>query len=138
MHKTALREVSKFTSGLILGDFLCGLWLYAGGYLPMKVLGVIFNNQMVVEWMIFDAFLFAFLVYYGWHMPERPRTNGEKKFHVIAGILFAVVALLHLSRVLFGWNFILGSWDAPYWINGLGAVVTGILSYVSFRLAKIG
>lgn len=136
MHKSTLRETSKFLSGLVLGDFLCGAWLYFGGYLPMSFWGITFTNQMVTAWMVFDALLFAFLIYYGWHLGDRPLSSQEKSFHLSAGILFTLVALLHLSRVLFGWNFVLGSWNAPYWLNGLGAVVTAFLAYASFNLAK--
>lgn len=86
--------------------------------------------------MIFDALLLIFLIHYGWHTGDRPRTTREKKFHLIAGVLFTLVALLHLSRILFGFSFVLGSWDVPYWVNGLGVVVTAFLAWMSFSLAS--
>ncbi len=136
MHRTTLREISKFTSGLVMGDFLCGLWFYFGGYLPMTFFGLTFNVQAVVAWLVFDILLLAFLVHYGWRLGDRPRTGQEQKFHLLAGIVFTLVALLHLSRILFGWSFVLGSWAMPYWLNGLGAIVTAFLAYASFSLAK--
>jgi len=136
MHKKNLREISKFASGLVLGDFLCGLWLYLGGYLPMKIMGIMFDVRQVLLWMLFDLVLIAFLIHYGWKMPDRPRTSNEKTFHMVAGVVFAIVAILHLLRVIFGLNFVLGSWSAPYWLNALGAVLTGFLSYISFYLAR--
>lgn len=136
MHKKTLREIAKFASGLIMGDFICGLWFYFGGYLPMTFLGITFGAQTVVAWLVFDALLFAFLVHYGWKMEDRPRTSNEKIFHRVVGIVFAVVALLHLSRVILGLNFVVGTWNAPYWLNGLGAIVTAFLSYFSFHLAN--
>lgn len=136
MHKKTLREISKFASGLILGDFLCGLWFYFGGLLPMNFLGIEFNDQKVIAWMIFDAVLFGFLIHYGWKLGDRSRTSTERKFHLAAGVVFTIVAVLHLARVIFGWDFVLGSWNAPYWINGLGAVLTAFLAYLSFELAR--
>ena len=60
----------------------------------------------------------------------------EKKFHMFAGLFFGLVALLHLSRIVFDFNFVIGSWHAPYWLNAIATVVTAFLSYVSFSLAK--
>lgn len=136
MKKQTLREVAKFGSGLVFADFLCGLWVSLGGHLPMRFFGIAFNEAGTMAWMVFDIVLFVFLVHFGWHMAERPRTSTEKKFHMAAGIVFALVALLHLSRILFGWDFEIGSWHVPYWVNGLGTVVTAFLAYISFHLSS--
>ena len=136
MHKTTLRELAKFASGLIAADFLCGLWLYFSGLAPLSFLGIVFTSRTIILGMIFDAILFAFLVYYGWRLDNRPRTDNEHLFHTIAGILFTIVALLHLSRIVLGWQFSIGSWPIPYWLNGLGTIVTGFLAYLSFRLGR--
>ncbi|PIR95439.1 hypothetical protein COT93_02345 [Candidatus Falkowbacteria bacterium CG10_big_fil_rev_8_21_14_0_10_37_18] len=80
-HKNTLREISKFTSGLVLGDFLCGTWLYLGGYLPMTFWGLTFDARMVAGGMVFDALLFALLIHYGWRMADRSRSSKEKTFH---------------------------------------------------------
>lgn len=134
-REKTLREISKFASGLVAADFICGLWLYFGGYLPLNFLGINFNKPEVVAWMIFDAILLAFLVHYGWRI-SRARSDRETIFHLIAGSLFTAVALLHLERILFGWNFNIAHWDVPYWLNGLGAIVTAFLAYASFSLAS--
>lgn len=136
MYKNTLREIAKFATGLILGDFMFGLWLSVAGRTPITILGVTYTEQIIVAWMVFDALLFAFLFHYAWRMPERKRTGGEKKFHFIVGILFAIVALLHFARIIFGVNLVLSSWKVPYWLNGLGAVVTALFAYISFSLYR--
>jgi hypothetical protein len=136
MKKSTLREISKFAAGLIFGDMLWGLWLYFDGYLPMKFFGIYFNNQTVLAWIMFDIILFIFLINFAWHMGDRIRTKKEKKFHFAIGILFTLVALIHLSRILFSFDFTLGSWNVPYWLNGLGALVTGFFAYISFKLSS--
>lgn len=136
MQRTTLREISKFASGLVLGDFLVGLWFYAAGMLPFNFFGIEIGRQGTAGWMLFDAIVFLLLVHYGWRMGDRKRTAKERKFHLVAGTLFGLVALFHLTRIIFGWNLTLGGWQAPYWLNGLGAFVTAILSYVSFGLAR--
>ncbi len=136
MRKNTLREISKYAAGLVTGDLIGLFWFYFGGRLPINFLGIPFGYRNAVEAMIFDALLIAFLIYYGWRMSDTPKSSAEKKFHLVAGALFAIVALLHLSRIIFGLHFVLGSWNVPYWLNGLGAVVTAFLAYVAFSLAK--
>lgn len=136
MHKKTLRELAKFAAGLITGDLLGILLISSKGLLPITILGIQFDSQTVVWALLFDLIVLIFLVHYAWQFEDRPRSGGEKTFHRIAGIVFAIVALLHLSRLIFGWQFSIGGWEAPYWLNGLGAVVTGFLAYLSFHLTK--
>ena len=138
MRKQTLREIAKFASGLIAADFLCGLWLYFSGPVPISFFGVVFTRPQIILWMIFDAIVFLFLINYAWRMEDRSRTGGERLFHNFAGVVFTLVALLHLSRIIFGWQLIFGSWSAPYWLNGLGVVVTGFLAYASFHFGRRG
>jgi len=58
-----------------------------------------------------------------------------KTFSVVAGVIFALVALLHLSRIYMGWPIVIGSWAAPMWVSWIGLVVAGSLSYFGLRLA---
>ncbi len=133
-HQT-LREISKFISGLILGDFLFGFWLLSKGIAPLVFFGISFSERGIIAWLVFDALLFIYLVHYGWHTALRPRTSKERKFHLFIGCIFAIVALIHLSRIAFGFDFVVGSWPLPYWLNGLGTIVAIFLSYASFSLA---
>ncbi len=135
MHKNTLRELSKFLSGLIAGDFLAGWWVYNSGLLPVSFLGVTFSGRGVIAWMVFDAVIFAFLIHYAWRINEA--TGGaEKTFHRVAGTIFGAIALLHLLRLLFGWQFNLFGWATPYWLSGIGTIIAAFLSYASFRLTK--
>ena len=59
----------------------------------------------------------------------------QKTFSVVAGVIFARVALLHLSRIYMGWPVVIGSWTAPMWVSWIGLVVAGGLSYFGLRLA---
>ncbi|MBI2641950.1 MAG: hypothetical protein HYW96_00015 [Candidatus Wildermuthbacteria bacterium] len=61
---------------------------------------------------------------------------SAKTFQLVAGIIFAVVAVMHLSRVVFGWQVVLGEWVVPAWISYFGLVVAGFLAYQGFRLSK--
>ena len=135
-HRATLREIAKFASGLVAADFLCGLWLYFSVLPPVSFFGIVFSQSAIILWMLFDLILLAFLVHYAWRMENRPRTDGERLFHNIAAVIFTLVALFHLSRIVFGWQLILGTWVVPYWINGLGTAATLFLAYFSFHLGR--
>jgi len=57
----------------------------------------------------------------------------QKTFTLIAGAIFAVVALLHLLRVYMAWPVIIGAWTVPMWVSWIAFVVAGGLSYFGLR-----
>ncbi len=59
----------------------------------------------------------------------------QKAFFVLAGVIFALVALLHVLRIYMGWSVVIGSWTAPMWLSWIALVVAGGLSYFGLRLA---
>ncbi len=59
----------------------------------------------------------------------------EKTFATIAAAIFALVALLHLLRLVMGWSVVIDSWTVPMWVSWVGLVVAGGMSYCGARLA---
>ena len=59
----------------------------------------------------------------------------QKTFTIVAGALFAVVALLHVLRIFMGWPAVIGGWTMPMWVSWIGVVVAGGLSYFGLSLA---
>ena len=59
----------------------------------------------------------------------------EKTFAAIAAVIFALVALLHLLRLVMGWSIVIDSWTVPMWVSWSGLAVAGGLSYYGARLA---
>ncbi len=59
----------------------------------------------------------------------------QRTFNLVAGIVFSVIAVLHLLRVIFGWDAAIGGWDVPMWLSYLAVVAAGFLAYsaVSFN-----
>jgi hypothetical protein len=62
----------------------------------------------------------------------------QKTFNLIAGLIFAVVALLHLLRAYMGWQVVIADWTVPMWLSWIAFVVTGGLAYfgLSFALRR--
>jgi hypothetical protein len=133
-HNHNLREIAKFLSGLVVGDFFCGLWFYSYHLLPVNFFGVIVTPSMVTPWMIFDVALFIILVHYGWHIGRTP-TLSKPIFFRIVGTILGVVALAHLLRFFVSAEVVIVGWTVPLWLSWFGVIVAGYLSYMSFRLA---
>ena len=60
----------------------------------------------------------------------------QKTFSVIAGVIFALVALVHLVRIYFGWSIVIGGWSVPMWPSWIAFVVAGALSYFGLRTVR--
>ena len=54
---------------------------------------------------------------------------------LISGILFGLVALLHLFRVIDGWALVMGQFSAPMWASYVTFVVSAVLCVWAIRLA---
>ena len=58
-----------------------------------------------------------------------------KTFSVVAGVIFAVVALFHLVRIYMGWPVMIADWSVPMWVSWIGLVVAGGLALFGLRVA---
>ena len=52
------------------------------------------------------------------------------------GTIFGIVALVHLIRVLAGWQLVIGNWTVPNWVSIVAFLVLGWLSYDFFKISK--
>lgn len=59
-----------------------------------------------------------------------------KKFLFVVSIVFGVVAIMHLLRVVYGVDVIVGTWDVPMYISVVGLIVLGVLAVLGFHYAK--
>ena len=61
----------------------------------------------------------------------------QKTFNLATGVIFVLLALLHLYRALSGWPVILVSgWAVPTWMSWIGLIVAGGLGYCGLALAR--
>lgn len=67
----------------------------------------------------------------------QPMTSQILGLHV-AGALFWLVATLHLLRVLFEIDVIIGGWVVPPWSSGIAVMTFGALGWWMMRLAHSG
>ena len=59
-----------------------------------------------------------------------------KRFSLVAGVIFALVALFHLVRIFMEWTVIIGDWPIPMWLSWIALVVAGGLALLGLRLSE--
>ena len=52
----------------------------------------------------------------------------KKPFTSVAAFIFAVIALVHLLRLVYGWVVSIAGGDVPMWASGLGFLISGVLA----------
>ena len=61
---------------------------------------------------------------------------GVKEYCLVSGILFAMVALAHLLRIVFGMAVQVDEVDVPMLFSWVGLVVPAGLAFWAFRLGR--
>lgn len=61
---------------------------------------------------------------------------SHKTFFGVSGTIFGAVAILHLLRILFGWEAQIGSFVVPTWVSWLSLLVAGYLAITAFSLLR--
>lgn len=51
----------------------------------------------------------------------------------VSATIFLVAAMVHLLRIITGFQMVLGNWAAPIWISIIGVLVAGFLSWTGFK-----
>jgi uncharacterized membrane protein len=55
---------------------------------------------------------------------------------IVSGVIFLVVAIMHLMRLISGWEITCDGSMVPMWISYAGLPLAGLLSIWAFRLAR--
>ncbi|MBI3126231.1 MAG: hypothetical protein HYZ11_01330 [Candidatus Tectomicrobia bacterium] len=57
-------------------------------------------------------------------------------YHQFTAAIFAIIALLHLFRVFYGWPAVVGAWTTPMWVSWAALLISGYLAWAGFRLSR--
>lgn len=60
----------------------------------------------------------------------------QKTFSLLASAVFSLIALGHLSRLVFEWPILLGGWTVPFWVNWVALPIFAYLAYQGFRMSR--
>lgn len=56
-----------------------------------------------------------------------------KPFTYLATAFLAVITILHIVRIVAGWEIVIDQWHVPRWVNALLAIATGTLSFMLWK-----
>ena len=59
---------------------------------------------------------------------------NKRTYFLISGLVFAIVAIVHLLRIINQFQVVIGTWSAPMVASWIGFIAAGILSYCGFTL----
>ena len=58
---------------------------------------------------------------------------NQKNYFSLTGIIFTIIALLHLARVSQGWVAVIGGFTLPFWVSWTAIIVAGYLGYQGLK-----
>ena len=56
---------------------------------------------------------------------------------LITSIIFGVIGFLHLLRLIFGWEFVIGNFNVPLYFSYIAVVVALYLSFSMYKASKV-
>ena len=59
-----------------------------------------------------------------------------KPFTTIAVIVFALICLVHIIRLIMGWEVRVNNIDIPSWVSIVGALISGLLPVMLWKENK--
>jgi tellurite resistance protein TehA-like permease len=65
-------------------------------------------------------------------------THAVKPFTTIAIVIFSLVAVLHVLRLIFGWEVVINGLVMPMWASVVGTIVAGGLTVMVWRESRQG
>ena len=61
-------------------------------------------------------------------MKKEAMTEKRKVWLRVAATIFAIMALVHFLRLIFRFDFIIGSWEVPLWVSFVAFIIIGFLA----------
>ena len=60
----------------------------------------------------------------------------QETYKKVTVLIFSVITILHVLRLIFGWDAVLGGWQVPVWLSFIAVALGGFLAYSAFKLSK--
>ena len=52
------------------------------------------------------------------------------------GLIFLIIAVLHLVRIILGWGAVIAGWVVPEWVSWAALIIAGFLAFHGLRLSR--
>lgn len=59
----------------------------------------------------------------------------RKNFLAVSGVIFALVALVHLYRAVMGFDAVIAGFSVPVWLSWVALIIAAFLSWNAFKLS---
>ena len=60
---------------------------------------------------------------------------SKKAYYLSVSVIFAIIAVLHLARALYGWEAVIGGVSIPVWVSWAAVVIAGYLAVRGWQFA---
>jgi hypothetical protein len=60
----------------------------------------------------------------------------QKTFSLVAGLIFSLITLGHVTRLMFRWPVSLAGWGVPFWVSVVAVLIFAYLAYEGLRLSR--
>lgn len=60
---------------------------------------------------------------------------NQRTFTLSASVVFLVISIVHLVRVIEGWEAMVAGWSVPLWFSYVAACILGYLALCGLKLS---
>jgi hypothetical protein len=60
----------------------------------------------------------------------------QKTFSLVVGLIFLLIAVMHVLRLALKWEVVLNGWSVPMWVSAVGLLVAAYLAFESLKLGR--
>jgi hypothetical protein len=60
----------------------------------------------------------------------------QKTFSLVVGLIFLLIAVMHVLRLALKWEVVLNGWSVPMWASVIAIVITAYLAFESLKLSQ--
>jgi len=61
---------------------------------------------------------------------------SQKTFSLAAGLIFLLIAVMHVLRLVLRWEVVLNGWIVPLWVSAVAIVIAAYLAFAGLRLSR--
>lgn len=62
---------------------------------------------------------------------------NQRTYYFYTGIIFAIIAIMHLVRIIYAWPVMVADVAIPLWVSWIPVLLGGYLAYRGFQLNNI-
>lgn len=71
-----------------------------------------------------------------WLLVKKGEYMDKNMALIVAGVAFAIVAFIHLARLITKFEIAVAKKVIPLWVNGIGLIVAGLLAFWMFAATQ--